>query len=169
MTYGVMIMEMEVHSNNELCYTAGNWFSGLLVIIQYGCQLWDQRFSVPFSSDWYGDNCGLLALGTYRVLWPMRIKALIQNENFCSGGIQTDIQQGSSYVLIKRWNLAGIFGSTRTLHKNFQLLDVRHNLVNMSILSITCTPFTKVLYTRLSILLYPLLPCHFYLVFIFLF
>ena len=67
MTYGVMIMEMEVHSNNELCYTAGNWFTGLLVI-QYGRQLWDQRFSVPFSSAWYGDNCGLLAPGIYGVL-----------------------------------------------------------------------------------------------------
>ena len=37
MTYGVMLMEMEVHSNNELCYTAGNWFTGLLVI-QYDRQ-----------------------------------------------------------------------------------------------------------------------------------
>ena len=42
MTYGVMIMEMEVHSNNELYYTAGNWFAGLLVI-QY-----DRQRGLPF-------------------------------------------------------------------------------------------------------------------------
>ena len=64
MTNGVMIFEMEVHSNNELCYTAGNWFTGLLVN-QYGCQLWDRRLHVPFSSAWYGDKRGLLAPGTY--------------------------------------------------------------------------------------------------------
>ena len=47
MTYGVMIIKMKVNSNNELCYTAGNWFTGLPVI-QYGRQLWDPGFSVPF-------------------------------------------------------------------------------------------------------------------------
>ena len=67
MTSVVMIMETEVHSNNELCYTAGDWFTGLLVI-QYGRQLWDRRLSVPFSSARYRNKCGLLAPGTYRVL-----------------------------------------------------------------------------------------------------
>ena len=62
MTYGVKIIKMEVNSNNELCYTAGNWFTGLPVI-QYGRQLWDPGFSVPFSSAWYGDKCELLAPG----------------------------------------------------------------------------------------------------------